>query len=206
MKSSYRLRPITTRTTYADGSSVTPGPAVGATYPIGLFREDYEYIAPTAAQTDYLDSHNGRFCITPEYPSGTYAYFCTVDAYWNSAYPYAVGPTFYGNKTAVKVTSITEPVTIYTPPTSGIAATANLEITAFPNPTSDFIAVQTAGLLTSDLNVAVSDMMGRLVQSSKILQGSTITYIDTRTLYSGEYLVRIYNDNTSVTKKVLITK
>jgi hypothetical protein len=111
MKSSYRLRNITTRTTYADGSSVTCGPVVSATYPLGYFREDYEYISHT--DPDYLDSHNGRFCVTPEYPNGIYCYFATVDANWNSAYPYLVGPTYYGNKTAAKVTSITETVTTY---------------------------------------------------------------------------------------------
>ena len=30
-------------------------------------------------EEEYLDIHNGRFCITPEYPEGTYAYFATVD-------------------------------------------------------------------------------------------------------------------------------
>lgn len=112
MKSSYQLRNISVRTHYADGTNVTDGPAVSTTYPLGYFREDYEYIAhPT--EPDYLDAHNGRFCITPEYPNGIYCYFATVDANWNSAYPYVVGPTFYGNKTAAKVTSIGETTTTY---------------------------------------------------------------------------------------------
>lgn len=116
MKSSYAKRNITVRTHYADGTNVTDGPAVSTTYPLGYFREDYQYNATSAATPDYLDSHNGRFCVTPEFPSGTYAYFATVDANWNSAYPYAVGPTFYGIKSAVKVTTITETVTTYTAP------------------------------------------------------------------------------------------
>jgi hypothetical protein len=41
-----------------------------------------------------LDVHNGRFCITPEYPEGIYCYFATVDANYNSAYPYVVGQRF----------------------------------------------------------------------------------------------------------------
>lgn len=112
MKSSYQLRNITVRTHYADGSNVTDGPTVAA-YALGYFREDYEYVAHPG-QSDYLDVHNGRFCVTPEYPNGIYCYFATVNAAWNSAYPYVVGPTFYGTKTALKVTSITEPVTTYT--------------------------------------------------------------------------------------------
>lgn len=116
MKSSYSLRNITTRTTYYTGASVTAGPAVSTTYPLGYFREDYQYTAPTAATPDYLDDHNGRFCVTPEFPSGTYCYFATVDANHNSAYPYAVGPTYYGNVTGGKVTSIGETTTTYSGP------------------------------------------------------------------------------------------
>ena len=114
MKSSYTLRNITTRTSYYTGTAVTPGPPVSTTYPLGYFREDYQYNTTSAATPDYLDEHNGRFCITPEYPNGTYCYFATVDARWNSAYPYVVGPTFYGVRNAVKVTAITEAVTQYT--------------------------------------------------------------------------------------------
>jgi hypothetical protein len=207
IKSSYSYRSITTRTTYADGSTVTAGPAVSATYPLGYFREDYQYTAPTTAQPDYLDSHNGRFCVTPEYPSGIYAYFCTVDAQWNSAYPYAVGPTFYGTRTAMKVPSITETVTPYSP-TTGVTtiSNGNLDVTVFPNPANDIIAIQAGLITTEDLNVALYDMTGRLIHNTKIYQGSTIAYIDARTLYNGEYLVRIYNNIESVTKKVTIAK
>ncbi|MES2560204.1 MAG: YHYH protein [Bacteroidota bacterium] len=113
IKSSYSKRSITTRTTYYTGASVTAGPAVSATYPIGYFKEDYGYTAPTASMPDYLDDHNGRFCVTPEYPAGIYCYFATVDSNWNSAYPYAIGPTYYGVKNAAKVTSITETVSQY---------------------------------------------------------------------------------------------
>ncbi len=112
MLSSYQLRGIAVRTHYADGTNVTDGPAVNATYPLGTFREDYEYVAH--AEPYYLDVHNGRYCVTPEYPGGTYAYFCTMNANWNSAYPYCVGPTFYGLKSAAKVASISEAVTTYT--------------------------------------------------------------------------------------------
>lgn len=206
IQSSYSLRAITTRTTYADGSTVTPGPAVSTTYPLGLFREDYQYTAPTSSQPHHLDEHNGRFCVTPEYPSGTYAYFCTVDASHNSAYPYAVGPTFYGNVTATKVSAISEAVTVYDPSSSAVSgATEKLFINAFPNPTSDFVAVQAGNLVHKSLTVQVFDMSGRLVQVAEISQGSTITYIDTRTFYNGEYLVKVSNDEISETRTIVIS-
>lgn len=207
IKSGYQLRNITVRNTYADGSSVTAGPPVNATYPLGLFREDYEFITHTG-QEDYLDAHNGRFCVTPEYPMGTYAYFCTVDANWNSYYPYAVGPTFYGNKTAAKVTSITESVTPYIPTSTSIAQ-AELEktnATLFPNPANDYIAIQINSITQEDITANLFDITGRLLFSTKIYQGSTIAYFDTRTLYSGEYFVQLISNSNVVTKKVVIIK
>jgi hypothetical protein len=44
-----------------------------------------------------LDEYNGRWCVTPEYPSGTYAYFVTYSSSWTLAYPYVIGPSYYGN-------------------------------------------------------------------------------------------------------------
>jgi len=41
------------------------------THPFGYFREDYEFIASN--EPDILDERNGRFCIAPDYPQGTYA-------------------------------------------------------------------------------------------------------------------------------------
>lgn len=190
MRSGYQLRNITTRTTHADGTDVSDGPAVSQTYPLGYFREDYEFVSH--AEPFYLDAHNGRFCVTPEYPNGTYAYFCTVDEHWNSAYPYAVGPTFYGVKSASTVSTITEDVTTYDPQTAvATIAPANDEVTVFPNPGGELIAVQVHGLVRENLPIALYDMSGKLVRSEVIKQGSTIWYLDTRTLYDGLYTVRL---------------
>ena len=206
MKSSYSLRSITVRTTSPTGAAVTSGPTVGGNYPIGYFREDYEYIPTSPSTPDYLDEHNGRFCVTPEYPNGTYCYFATVDANWNSAYPYVVGPTFYGTKQAIKVTSITEPTTTYVP-TVGISENFNAkQINIYPNPSSDLLAIQLVDIVKENVDVSLYDMSGRLVNNTKIYQGSTIAYFDTRTLYSGEYFVKLSNNDYVVTKKVTIVK
>lgn len=206
IKSSYSLRNITVRTHYADGTDVTDGPAVSSTYPLGLFREDYQYTAPVAQ--DYLDEHNGRFCVTPEYPGGTYAYFCTVDANWNSAYPYAVGPTFYGVYANRKVTSITETVTTYTVATTGIydQSLANVNVTVFPNPSSDLIAVQINDLNRENLDVELYDISGKLVQKTTLYQGTTIAYFDTKTLYAGQYFVRLGKNGSFISKTIVIEK
>lgn len=208
MKSGYHLRAITARNTYANGNTVTPGPAVSTSYPLGYFREDYEYIAPSAGQTDVLDEHNGRFCVTPEYPGGTYAYFCTVDANWNSAYPYVVGPTFYGTRTASKVTSIAEPVTVFTPAASGFAENdfRFTNVSVFPNPTGDFVAVQINDINRTDVSIELYDLHGKLLQSGILYQGSTIAYFDIRTFYSGEYIVRLNSDGAMLTRKISVVK
>jgi hypothetical protein len=207
MKSSYSLRNVTVRTHLANGTDVSDGPAVSTTYPLGYFREDYQYTATSAATPDYLDEHNGRFCITPEYPNGTYCYFGTVDANWNSAYPYVVGPTYYGVKTASKVTSISEAVSIYTGSATGIELSHSdkLDVSVFPNPSSDIIAVQQSGLVSKDLQVELYDMSGKLIQTGQLYQGSTISFFDVSQLQSGEYLVRVSDGKQTKTNRIILS-
>jgi hypothetical protein len=206
MKSSFFLRNITDRTLYADGTDVIDGPAVSTTYPLGYFREDYGYIAPTASQPDYLDEHNGRFCVTPEYPKGIYCYFATVDANWNSAYPYIVGPTFYGVRTAAKVTSISETVNTYTPSASLVMGKEMPKISIMPNPASEVLAVQISVSQHQDVKVELLDLQGRIVAVQSILTGSTMAHFDVRKLYGGDYLVRVFTPQGSFVERVVILK
>jgi hypothetical protein len=205
IKSGYQLRSITVRTHHADGTDVPDGPPVNATYPIGTFREDYGWVANT--DQSYLDIHNGRFCVTPEYPNGTYAYFATVDANHNSAYPYLIGPTYYGNKTGAKVTTVTETTTVYNPVLSTTENIVNnLDIKIFPNPTSDLIAIQIGGINNQDLDIKMYDIQGKLIKETKLNKGQTISYLDIQTVYSGTYLIKISSDESSQTRKVIIQK
>ena len=52
-------------------------------YPLGFFVNDWDY---TADQD--LDEYNGRFCKTPEFPDGIYAYFCTIESSDSSTAPF----------------------------------------------------------------------------------------------------------------------
>ena len=205
IKSGYQLRDITERTHWADGTDVDDGPDVNDTYFLGYFREDYEFISHS--EEYYLDEHNGRFCVTPEYPAGTYAYFATVDENWNSAYPYAVGPSFYGNFENRIVTSITEETTLYEEVLNVSETIFNQQnIKVFPNPTSDLIAVQLGGLVTDTLKIELYDASGKLLKTTTIYPGSTIAYFDVQTLYAGVYLIKITDDFKSITKKVIIKR
>lgn len=66
------------------------GPAL-STYPIGSFVNDYRYVHKSGS----LDQNNGRFCVTPDYPQGTYAYFLTINSNQVPQFPYFVGENFY---------------------------------------------------------------------------------------------------------------
>jgi len=207
MKSSYSLRNITVRNTlYTSTVTVTSGPPVNTTYPLGSFKEDYGFTTPIAP--DYLDEHNGRFCKTPEYPNGIYCYFATVDANWNSAYPYLVGPTYYGTKVALKVTSISETVTTYTSAATAINENQvnEVNVNVFPNPATDFIAIQIKDLVKENCTVELYDVTGKLVDKTTLYQGSTIVYFDTKTLYCGIYFVKMKIGNQEINRKIVIDK
>ena len=81
---------------------------------LSTYAEDWAYLGDCGKTkgVDFdLDEYNGRYCVTPEYPGGTYAYFISIDSTGASAYPYTFGYEFYGDATGGSVTSITENVT-----------------------------------------------------------------------------------------------
>ncbi len=118
--SGFRLRSITQRTSLPDWSLPNHpnisqtltisqyGPGVSATFPLGRYNEDFEWVA-TAGD---LDQYNGRFTITPEFPSGTYAYYVTIDAQGVPAFPYVIAGQFYGTVGTIS-NNITASVTDY---------------------------------------------------------------------------------------------
>jgi hypothetical protein len=83
------------------------GPNVSASYALGHYAEDYDYLgdlghtqssrANSGGAFFDLDAHNTRFCVTPEYPNGTWAYFTTINSSGTPVYPYFAGRWFRGN-------------------------------------------------------------------------------------------------------------
>ena len=198
MKSSYQLKSQTTRT-----NGPTVGQTIGSqTFFNGYFKEDYEYVAHPTDPT-YLDEHNGRICVTPEYPAGIYCYFATVNANNSSVYPYIIGPTFYGNKTGAKVTTVPTSLTTFLANENYILDKASISI--FPNPSSDYFTVQT-DFVEKDLDICLINELGQIVKTSKILQGSTFGIIETDTIYNGIYFLRISDGKSEKTFKVIINK
>ena len=184
MESSYSLRDITERHALADGTQLPPnqyGPDVGALVTpaippgadpveavLGAYIEDFEFIEGSG----HLDVFNGRFGITPEYPEGTYAYFATVDASHNPAYPYfftayrgVVETDNFGGGPGGGVgntnVTIDEPVETYNG-TNGLGARVAPNWTLHPNPASDQVQLSN---VTAGMRFLVKDAAGRIVRT-----------------------------------------
>ena len=91
------------------------------TYTPGHFSEDYAYVGDPAdfggatyipgSRTNAggvfydLNKYNARFCVTPEFPNGTWAYFTTITSTGTSFYPYNVGRWYHGSPTGGTTTA-----------------------------------------------------------------------------------------------------
>jgi len=84
---------------YELNSTTPPNRPPVSIYPKGFFVEDYIF----TGKGD-LDIHNGRFCVTPDFPNGVYAYFATINSvtdsfgpftnYRRPVFPYLIGDTY----------------------------------------------------------------------------------------------------------------
>lgn len=108
---------------YGVGPSPLAGPAVSTTYPLGRYLEDNAYLGDlinAATGTNYqlgvnfdLNEYNVRWCITPEFPNGTWAYFCTLGSDGNPAFPYALGRQYWGTPDNAALAAIPAAATNY---------------------------------------------------------------------------------------------
>lgn len=206
LNSSYHLRNITDRTTLPNGTVLASnlvGPSL-STYPLGAYAQDYEYVAGLGD----LDEHNGRFCVTPEYPNGIYCYFATLDDNLVPAYPYLIGPTYYGVVTNSNLgpngglnTTISEPVTVFL----SINEVDNvLVLLCYPNPASDTLNFYIPASFNSNMTVTIFDMTGKKVKEVKNIQTAVSYSIDVSQLQSGQYIVTLDNGITKTSEKIII--
>ena len=111
------------------------GPTVSSSYPFGRYMEDNAYLGDltnSATGTNYqqgvdfdLDEYNGRWCVTPEFPGGTYAYFVSISSNGIPTFPYNIGRAFYGSPTGGSVSSISETVVTNFLGNTNLASTLN---------------------------------------------------------------------------------
>ncbi|QQR85990.1 MAG: YHYH protein [Flavobacteriales bacterium] len=175
MRSSYRTRTITDRTTLPDGTVLSVnqyGPAISANFPLGAYIEDFELVPGLGD----LDEHNGRFCVTPDYPNGIYAYFVTLDAGLQPVYPYVLGPTYYGTVQAGNTgpgsghNTVPSGVLIYNP-FSTVEETRATQVVLWPNPTSGQLKLSgvSAGTSLRILDVGGMEVISATVDASSVL-------------------------------------
>ena len=208
MTPSYQLRNITTRTTDPYGNTASSaGPAVGGSYPIGSFLWDYEYLAGSGD----LDSNNGRFCKTPEYPNGTYAYFVTIDSNLTPVYPYTSGTHYYGvvigGNTGPQGGHNTPPgaTTTYTPDTATAIAsvTGPIAYKVLPNPTSGYVYIYFDAGSPNNVKGELYSVDGKMLQSYPYLQPSIAYSIDLTAYPAGTYMLRLISNNQSTVEKLV---
>jgi hypothetical protein len=90
------------------------GPKVSASAPLGRYIEDNDYLGDLGKKQgiDFdLDELNARFCVTPEFPKGTWAYFVAINGDGNPVFPYNIGHSFVGTPKGGNVRAIGEAVT-----------------------------------------------------------------------------------------------
>lgn len=205
MRSSYRLRSMTDRTTLPDGTvlgSSDYGPALSV-YPLGAYIEDYEYVAGLGD----LDDHNGRYCVTPEYPSGTYAYFVTLDEQLQPQFPYVLGLTYYGRVQPGNTgpssgyNTITETVSVYT---SVNDIENKLLFKVYPNPSSESFSLYLIPSYNSNCTVSLIDGEGRVVRMIENVQTAVNYTFDVTDLKSGLYLLRIQTESGTATSRLSV--
>jgi hypothetical protein len=109
------------------GASLTvnqQGPTHAA-IPVPYYMEDYDFKGDVTGYSYYdgtgtfsenthydLNELNVRFCVTPEFPNGTWAYFTCIDDQGRPTFPYNVSVQYWGDPSqGGAVTTITENVT-----------------------------------------------------------------------------------------------
>ncbi|MDB5282083.1 MAG: hypothetical protein JWO06_1158, partial [Bacteroidota bacterium] len=197
------------RDSLPDGTlASSAGPAVNGTYPIGSFIQDYIFVSGSGD----LDVHNGRFCVTPEYPNGTYAYFVTLDSTLYPVYPFVIGPTYYGIVTQGNTgpngghVTITESTTVYNPTTANSEVKPQIKYRIVPNPTQDYAFIYVDAASANNIKGSLYDVAGRLLQTINNLQPSIAYTLDLSKYAAGTYFLHLQTDNETVTEKILKVK
>ena len=72
----------------------------------------------------------------------------------------------------------------------------NLEITAYPNPTTNYLTLNVGKAELSTLNFQLYDISGKIIESRKIISNSET--IGTENLPSATYFLKVNNDNNEV--------
>ncbi len=205
LKSSYRLRNITDRTVLPNGVVLNPvyyGPTL-AQYPLGAYIEDYEFVNGLGD----LDSLNGRFSVTPEYPNGIYCYFVTLDDTLGPAFPYVLGPRYFGMVQPGNTgpnsghNTISEPVLIYT---SVNDIDNEIIFKVYPNPASTTLNLFLIPSFFANMSATLVNATGRTVMNWENIQTAVNYQYDISHLPKGLYILQINGNGKTAHSKIII--
>ena len=101
------------------------GPPVSGGFPLGHYLEDYAYKGDLGlelyegigefdpnAHFD-LNEYNVRYCVTPDYPSGTWAYFTNIESDGTPVYPYNIARYYFGSPAGSSPATVPDNVLIH---------------------------------------------------------------------------------------------
>jgi hypothetical protein len=162
------------------------GPPVSATRPFGRYLEDNDYLGDLGFVhgTDFdLDEFNGRFCVTPEFPDGTYAYFTAITSNGTPGFPYNIGRQYYGNPIGGVIMGGAFPESVTTnfvggansPLRVGIPEITNHEVTLAWSSVEGgrYVVATSTNLLTWTTNSSTSITATGVVTRSTVFGGAT---------------------------------
>ena len=116
------------------------GPPASSARPFGRYLEDNEYLGDLGFMqgTHFdLDEFNGRFCVTPEFPNGTYAYFTAISSNGTPTFPYNIGRQFFGEPAGGVVAGGAYPEMVSTNFVGGANSTLDVQTPALSNSGND---------------------------------------------------------------------
>ena len=172
MKSGYTLTSASNRPSISD-------------FPQGFFVEDYVYDG-----SGDLDEHNGRFCVTPDYPNGTYAYFTTINPtliensgpfnkYRIPQFPYLIGNSFKSEPNSFNYNLKSNQIDYDLQNTKWFRNTTPYSL----NKNSTYYDFLFQPTRDHDFNVNVSDVSLGNIQSVGILTGGTNYQVNDKILF-----------------------
>jgi hypothetical protein len=112
---------------------------------------------------------------------------------------YTIGQVVYTTNTGVDgsvAQGVQQPFEISVITGSTEATGINLIVSAYPNPTTDYLILKTEDFQFSDMNFHLYDMAGKLIESNKI--SGNETKIETRDLVPATYFLKVMQDNKEI--------
>jgi len=80
-----------------------------------------------------------------------------------------------------------------------------MQVAIYPNPAQDMVTIRVDGL-TSDAEVTIFDMQGKVVGRYKMLSGDNTLSLNVSTMTEGSYLVRISSNGENRVERMIIKK